>query len=75
MCQVGSEPELGCWDPEDGLSMSWQPGHAWQGHLELPLDTEIEAKVRFEAKFQDLESSLNDVAARSCLAGALRATP
>ena len=75
MCQVGSEPELGCWDPEDGLSMSWQPGHAWQGHLELPLDTEIEAKVRFEAKFNGLELPINTEMMARLRASVLPFTP
>ena len=32
---VGSAPELGTWNPKDGLKMTWQPGHAWVGHAHL----------------------------------------
>eukprot|EP00983_Pelagomonas_calceolata_P083645 1156204-Pelagomonas_calceolata.AAC.6 len=41
---VGTDPQLGSWDPLEGLEMSWQPGHAWQGHMEIPPDVEVEAK-------------------------------
>lgn len=42
---VGSIPQLGGWDPLRGLPMQWQPGHGWQGSLELSSDVDVEAKV------------------------------
>ena len=32
---VGSVPELGSWNPAEGLKMTWQPGHAWVGETSL----------------------------------------
>lgn len=42
---MGSAPQLGEWDPQAGLRLSWQPGHAWQGHADVATEEELEAKV------------------------------
>lgn len=42
----GSVPELGSWDPEKGLKLTWHDGHNWRGRVEMPADTIFEAKVR-----------------------------
>eukprot|EP00798_Chlamydomonas_sp_ICE-L_P031102 gene31102-6232_t len=54
---VGSLPQLGSWNPNKGLMMTWQPGHMWVGEVELPVwsaqmveaeeQDEVAAKVVF----------------------------
>ncbi len=43
---VGSPPELGAWDPEGGLTLKWQPGHACECDSGLTMHGRKHARIK-----------------------------
>ncbi|KAH6798372.1 hypothetical protein C2S51_034856 [Perilla frutescens var. frutescens] len=41
---VGDDPNLGLWDPSDGVPLNWSEGHVWTAEVEMPISKMISYK-------------------------------
>jgi hypothetical protein len=37
---TGSSPQLGCWDPQQAVPLTWHAGDTWKGHLALTIPSD-----------------------------------
>lgn len=51
VCVVGNLPGLGQWDAEQSLSLEWNDGHVWTGHVHVPLDRLLSVSPGVEYKY------------------------
>jgi len=42
---VGTGPDLGDWDPNKGLSLTWQEGDVWTAKVDVPVGETLKFKV------------------------------
>lgn len=41
---VGDDPNIGLWDPSDGVPLSWSEGHVWTAEVDIPSNKVINYK-------------------------------